>query len=939
MISDAGVPMSLTELFVDSRHGSLARTALLAIALSTGLSACDRFISTDSRVERAQAHYAKGAYRPAMSELKVALQKEPGHAIARLELAKLSLALGDLASADKELARAADAGANPSAVRTLRYQVLFDRGDAEGVKRLLAEDTTLAPERRALFEARVALIERDPARARLALDAALAAAPDDPEALLDSARLAASEGQTEAGMKLPDRLQGVPEFHARALYLRAALEMGLGTYREARDTLQLAQSEGKTLRVPEQIAIAMAQTEVDLALNDPAAAEHSIAGVDQWARGSVVSHYLRARIALSKRDFPGAVAECQRVLAIDPQHVQAQLLLASAHISSGSLEQAQDTLTRLLAAKPDIVTARKLLAQVHLGRNEPENARKVLADVAAADADTAWLLGTALLHSGSTTTAVEHLERALAANPTDAARSIDLASIYISSNAADKAIALLEGIPAESPHAPRAKILTVLAAAAGKPRAEARREIAQLAARHPNDAGLLVAAGSVLGSSGDFEGARRLLAQALALEPKRIETRLAVARLNVSERNLDAAQSDLLEVLKIDSANQPAHLALAEISWTRADRAGSRKWLEDAIKADPASIDARLRLAQVSFIEGDGGRARSLLDQVLAVSKDRKSALTSTGRVLAQAGMSDEALARFKEAAAAGSREANLDTARVHLGLDDLSSARTAVNAALAANPQSREARKLMIAIDARDGQVERAFEQARNLNPTASPASLATLRGDLQGMARDFAAAAASYESAQRLEPTAQGAIKLFEARRVAKVDAPERSLTQWLERSAQDADVRRVLGLYYETVGQTDRAVAEYEKLVAADAADPSVLNNLAWSLHQKGDPRAQELARKAYERAPQQPEIADTYGWILVRMDKVSEGLPVLQSALAKQSRNPDIQYHAAVAYSRTGDAPRAKALLAEALKSGENFTSRPEAEQLLRSMGSE
>jgi cellulose synthase operon protein C len=910
--------------------------AVLALAVVMALSGCDRFVDADTRVQRAEEHFAKGDFRPAMSELKAALQKDPNHVAARIDLARLSWWLGDVDSAEKEIQRAVEAGADPAQVREIQYDILVDRRKGAELTQLMDGDAALKSERRNVLEARLALAEQNFDAARAAIDKAVAAAPDDPDVIVESARVDAATGKGDSALHAPERVADSPAAHARAMFMRGIVQMSLGTAREARDTLKAAQSEARTLRAPEQLAIAVAYTEVELALNDASAAEQGLKQIEAWAPGSTVSHYMRARVAILKRDYETAVAECQRVLRIEPQHVQAQLLLASAHVSAGALEQAQDTLTRLLASKPDAVAARKLLAQVYLGRNQPDEARKVLGASTTSDTDMDWLMGTALMQSGSSADAFEYLERSAQARPTDIARRVELASAYIGARKPERAIELLEGVPAESPLASRAKVLTVLATAAGKPAAQAKKEVQELAARNPKDAGLLSAAGGVLAGSGDLEGGRKLLNQAVALEPNRVDARLALARIDGAERKFDDAQGELLEVVKIDPANQPARIALAELAWMRGDRKGAQTWLEDAIKADPAAVDARLRLAQIAFVEGDGARAHGLLDQVLAVAKDRNSVLSATGRILARAGFSDEALARFNEALAAGDRSAHLDSAKLYLDMNQREKARQSAEAALAANPTSREAQQLLIMMDAREGQVDRAFDRAKRLLTDATPANEAQLRGDLQAMAKQFDAASTSYENAQRLQPSGQTAIKLFQVRRAAGASGAERSLTQWLDRSPGDAAVRRTLALYYESVGQADRAMAEYERLVGGNAADPMALNNLAWMLHQKGDARAVDLAKRAHEAAPHYPEIADTYGWILVRMGKVPDGLAVLQSALANAPTNPDILYHAAFALQKSGDVARATKLVNEALESKRDFGSRADAVQLAREL---
>jgi predicted Zn-dependent protease len=115
-----------------------------------------------------------------------------------------------------------------------------------------------------------------------------------------------------------------------------------------------------------------------------------------------------------------------------------------------------------------------------------------------------------------------------------------------------------------------------------------------------------------------------------------------------------------------------------------------------------------------------------------------------------------------------------------------------------------------------------------------------------------------------------------------------------------------------------------------------DPATLNNLAWLLHEKGDARALDLAQQAHVAAPKVPEIADTYGWILVQRNQAAAGLDVLQAAMAGAPGNPDIQYHVAAAYAKSGQQEKAAELLRESLKSGKPFRSRAAAESLLTSI---
>ncbi len=112
--------------------------------------------------------------------------------------------------------------------------------------------------------------------------------------------------------------------------------------------------------------------------------------------------------------------------------------------------------------------------------------------------------------------------------------------------------------------------------------------------------------------------------------------------------------------------------------------------------------------------------------------------------------------------------------------------------------------------------------------------------------------------------------------------------------------------------------------------------MLNNLAWLYQQTGDERAEATARRAFDLAPDDPAVIDTYGWILVRSGKVTEGLAALERAAARAPDNPDIRYHHAYALAQAGQGAKARAVLDELLAAHPQFASRTEAVQLQRKL---
>src|SRR5690606_31054464 len=140
-------------------------------------------------------------------------------------------------------------------------------------------------------------------------------------------------------------------------------------------------------------------------------------------------------------------------------------------------------------------------------------------------------------------------------------------------------------------------------------------------------------------------------------------------------------------------------------------------------------------------------RAHGLLAQAVQVASDRGAVLMQAGQTLAQAGLAEDALARFREAVAAGAPAATLHAARLLLELDRPDEARRLVEGALVRNPNWREAGRLLVQLDAKQGRLEQALAGARSLVPDGSFASLREAEGEVFFLAGDLERSLAAFE------------------------------------------------------------------------------------------------------------------------------------------------------------------------------------------------
>ena len=238
-----------------------------------------------------------------------------------------------------------------------------------------------------------------------------------------------------------------------------------------------------------------------------------------------------------------------------------------------------------------------------------------------------------------------------------------------------------------------------------------------------------------------------------------------------------------------------------------------------------------------------------------------------------------------------------------------------------------------MLAI--RAGRYDDAIAYAKSLQRVLPRSALGhTLEGDALRAAGKPNEAIAAYRAA--LERGGQGgvALGLFSAMRQAGDTAgADAFIDRWRAEHPEDLVALETSAAAAYQRGARDEARVLYERLVELRPNHALALNNLAWMYHQASDGRALDTARRAHEAAPSDPNVLDTYGWLLVENGQTEQGLTQLQRAVELAPDSPTSRYHLAAALAKAGDTDAALGVLSELLDSGVRFGEETEA-RLLR-----
>jgi len=134
---------------------------------------------------------------------------------------------------------------------------------------------------------------------------------------------------------------------------------------------------------------------------------------------------------------------------------------------------------------------------------------------------------------------------------------------------------------------------------------------------------------------------------------------------------------------------------------------------------------------------------------------------------------------------------------------------------------------------------------------------------------------------------------------------------LERALARRPQSQELAFALGSAYERNGQWERAVDVVRGLLRRDPDSVSAMNFIGYALAKQG--QRLEEARRLLERAlalkPMSGEVADSLGWVYVKLGRLDDAERLLVRADRMTPEDPEILQHLGDLYVRKSDRARA------------------------------
>lgn len=601
---------------------------------------------------------------------------------------------------------------------------------------------------------------------------------------------------------------------------------------------------------------------------------------------------------LVDNDTPGAIAQLRRANQISPLSPEYALPLVEALLLGKQNAEAEELARNLIAKHKNFLPVYDRLFDAYRRENRVADAEAVLKLKAANNPkDSVSLLQLAQFYyftqrPADMKAALDKLSSNRADFPEGRRRAGRFYAIIRNFDAAiDQFQAAMREDPSKQDEY-RKEIAQVLMAQ--KKNDEASRTLDDILKGNPKDDQARAMRAALLIETGgrkQVEQAVADLQSVVGQHPHNPVLRFNLGRALLAQGQADQARVQLQEAIRIHPGYVAARLALANVYLLQQQYGNARQEADAALKTEPRNLQAKLVRTSALAAMGNGSEARAELVQAI---KDYPNS-SEAGLQLAALDLRER---RPKEAEEAFAKlyKANPSDLRALLGLSETyviqnqyGKAIDVLKAELAKNPSRLELRNALGNVAYRAGNYPLAVEQFQALIRARPESADAYIRlGQTYLTKGDTPQALQAFEKAKQLKPA--------------------------------DPQPYLQLAILYEKSGQQAKARPIYEQVLKLQPDHPVALNNLAYMMAETGGDldQALALAQRARDRMPDNPDVADTLGWIYIKKHLSDNAVTLFRDLVAKQPQVSTYRYHLAMALYQRGDKPETKKALEGALE---------------------
>lgn len=626
---------------------------------------------------------------------------------------------------------------------------------------------------------------------------------------------------------------------------------------------------------------------------------------------NVEGHILLGNAYAGQKDVDKSIAELEKALSLDPVNMNGMLNLGMAQLRKSDVTQAEATFKKALQKYPDTKQPYLALATFYLATKrfpEAEANFKKAFDLAPADPQCLYTLVGFYMSAKRQDDAEKVFKEAIARKPKEREPWWGLADFYLQLGQADKGMAALQEVLKLSKNDRPAELRLADLYLRQNNDAKAQESINAVLAENKNDAEAHYLQGRLLIKRSDTDKALAEFETAIKASPSFVLPYLEKANLLLNRGDLENAQTTLETVLQRDQKNLLARGALARVLALRLRSRDAFQQAEEVLTAMPANEDALIARADAMRLEGKPAEAKK--DYLKLTELKPQNALYWHWLGALEASMGDE------------------------------SAGLAHIRKAVELKPDLTVAINDILYLFAKSKKYDAALAELDRLAKTSAPRDeIHRFRGQVYLAKGDSTSAEAEFRKTIELNPQNYQTYMLLGDLNMQRNNVAQavKEADQLIARNPKLSAAYMLKGYYLQVGKDIPGAAASYRKALDVDSGNPLAANNLAWLLCENAGniDEALALAQAAKKKAPDEPEIADTLGWIYYRMKNYTMAVDqLLFSVNNRKQPTAESYYHLGMAYYGQGNLSAAKQTLKKALEVNPNFAGAQDARNILK-----
>lgn len=597
------------------------------------------------------------------------------------------------------------------------------------------------------------------------------------------------------------------------------------------------------------------------------------------------------------------------------QDLNATAILAEIYTSMGQNQNAVHMLERVESELIEHLPIALKLADLYLTTGKDFKAEYWLSELREAypsNIKIVLMSSKALLARGKMKEAIELIEENGKKYPNNAALLLARGFLYIQNGRFDEALVVSKRLVKADKRNVDNWNLQAAALIRLRNYTEAQQAVDSVLAISPNHFAGRFNQAMVLKNTGQSNQAKTLLKQLTTEQPNHNPSQFQLALVESADNEVTSAIERLEKIVIMDSRNTQAQLLLLDLYLKSQQTETATKHVNKLVRDFPLEPEFSIKKAEVLIANRDIDQAKLQLLKLYNLWLDNPQKLFRLSSMQQNVSDYEGASQTLLKALTYLPKHLmlNLEYAKLSLQLEEYDKAQ----------------------------QVAEKMQEQYGANP-----NIFMLKGDIATAKQQYIIAHKYYmDAVEQADQYRLPLIRLYELARRGIKEQEFSTLINRLVKEKPDNNWRRkLLADHLLNNGKHQAAKPHYLYLAEQPRLknEFSIFNNLA-NIYMPEDLQvALGYAKKAVKNANTNPAVLDTYGWILIQLGRLEEGLVSLRQAHAIDSNEPTIRYHIGYTLKKLNRLAEAKVELQESLDSSFEFDERADAEALLKHLSTD